>query len=102
MDIIMNIILGTIGSIVATAILFLASILYKNGYKDEIRFNLTAARTAIYQIQNQHLFPEDYALVISQIDILHRCAFCIFRNLYPLSLLRDRNAKICIFVVYSY
>ena len=88
-----NILLGAAGSIVATIILFICSALYKIGYKDDVRFNLEAARVATYQIQNQHLFPEDYALVISQIDILHQCAYNIFHSLRPLSMVWNRNSR---------
>jgi hypothetical protein len=77
MDIVNNILLGAAGSIVATIILYLCSALYRIGYKDDVRFNIEAARIATYQIQNQHLFPEDYALVINQIDILHQRAYSI-------------------------
>lgn len=93
MGIFENIVLGAIGSILATAILYLCSILYRIGYKEDIRFNLDMARTAVYQIQNQHLFPEDYSLVINQIDVLYRCVFDIYRALHPLSLVGNRDAK---------
>ena len=81
MSIISNIILGAIGSILATTILYVCSILYKVGYKEDFKFNLNVARTATYQIQNQHYFPEDYGLVINQIDVIHRCAFNMYRDL---------------------
>ena len=93
MDILNNILLGAAGSIVATIILYLCSALYRIGYKDDVRFNIEAARIATYQIQNQHLFPEDYALVISQIDILHQCAYSIYRSMRPLSMIWNRNAR---------
>ena len=93
MDIVNNIILGAAGSIVATIILYICSALYRIGYKDDVRFNIEAARIATYQIQNQHLFPEDYALVISQIDILHQCAYSIYRSMRPLSMIWNRNAR---------
>lgn len=93
MDIVNNILLGAAGSIVATIILYLCSALYRIGYKDDVRFNIEAARIATYQIQNQHLFPEDYALVINQIDILHQCAYSIYRSMRPLSMIWNRNAR---------
>lgn len=93
MDIINNILLGAAGSIVATIILYICSALYRIGYKDDVRFNIEAARIATYQIQNQHQFPEDYALVINQIDILHQYAYSIYRNMRPLSMIWHRNAR---------
>lgn len=93
MDIVNNILLGAAGSIVATIILYLCSALYRIGYKDDVRFNIEAARIASYQIQNQHLFPEDYALVINQIDILYQCAYSIYRSMRPLSMIWNRNAR---------
>lgn len=93
MSVISNIILGAIGSILATIILYVCSILYKVGYKEDFKFNLNVARTATYQIQNQHCFPEDYGLVINQIDVVHRCAFNMYRDLYPLALLFRRKEK---------
>ena len=93
MGIVSNILLGAAGSIVATIILYLCSSLYRIGYKDDVRFNIEAARVATYQIQNQHQFPEDYALVISQIDILHQCAYRIYRSMRPLSMIWNRNAR---------
>ena len=75
MDTFLNILLGAIGSIVATIILYICSALYQIGYRDDVRFNIEAARIATYQIQNQHAYPEDYALVIAQIDVLYQCAY---------------------------
>ena len=93
MNIISNIILGAIGSILATIILYICSILYKVRYKEDFKFNLNVARSTTYQIQNQHSFPEDYGLVINQIDVIHRCAFDMYRDLYPLAFLFRRKAK---------
>lgn len=93
MFILESILLGAAGSIVATIVLFICSSLYKIGYKDDVRFNIEAARVAMYQIQNQHLFPEDYALVISQIDILHQSVYNIYRSLRPLSMIQNYQAK---------
>lgn len=102
MDLLNNILLGAAGSIVATIILYACSVLYKVGYKDDVRFNIDAARVAVYQIENQHLFPEDYALVIAQIDILHQCAYNIYRSLRPLSMIWNRNArKMIITLIYD-
>lgn len=93
MNIILNIFLGAIGSIVATIILYSLSQLYKFKYKARFKFNLELAKTATYQIQNQHLFPEDYTLVIGQIDVLYKCAFEMYESLYPLSLFYKPNVK---------
>lgn len=101
MSIISNIILGAIGSILATIILYMCSILYKVGYKEDFKFNLNVARTATYQIQNQHRFPEDYGLVINQIDVIHRCAFNMYRDLYPLALSFRRKEKKMIMTLLS-
>ena len=93
MDILINIILGAAGSIVATIITYFCSVLYKIGYKDDVRFNIEMAQVAVYQIQNQHTFPEDYFLVISQIDVLLQSAYNIYRSLRPLSMLTQRKSR---------
>lgn len=93
MNTFLNILLGAIGSIVATIILYICSALYQIGYRDDVRFNIEAARIATYQIQNQHAYPEDYALVIAQIDVLHQCAYNIYRSMRPLSMAPRFNAQ---------
>ena len=93
MDTFLNILLGAIGSIVATIILYICSALYQIGYRDDVRFNIEAARIATYQIQNQHAYPEDYALVIAQIDVLYQCAYNIYRGMRPLSMAPRFNAQ---------
>jgi len=93
MDILNNILLGAAGSIVASIILFCCSSLYKIGYKEDVRFNIEAARIATYQIENQHLYPEDYTLVINQIDVLHQSAFAMYRSLRPLSMIWKRRPR---------
>ena len=93
MDTFLNILLGAIGSIVATIILYICSALYQIGYRDDVRFNIEAARIATYQIQNQHAYPEDYALVIAQIDVLYQCAYNIYRSMRPLSMAPRFNAQ---------
>ena len=102
MDVLTNILLGAAGSIVATIILYICSSLYKIGYKDDVRFNIETARVAVYQIQNQHSFPEDYALVIAQIDVLHQCAYNIYRSLRPLSMIWNvKSRKMIITLIYD-
>ena len=93
MDTFLNILLGAIGSIVATIILYICSALYQIGYRDDVRFNIEAARIATYQIQNQHAYPEDYALVIAQIDVLYQCTYNIYRSMRPLSMAPRFNAQ---------
>lgn len=92
-NILLNIGLGAVGSIVATIILYLCSHLYRIGYKEDFEFNLENARMAVYQIQNHHGFPNDYLLVMEQVDNLCRCAFSMYKSLTPLSLWRNRSAK---------
>lgn len=102
MNILTNIFLGAAGSIVATIILYICSSLYRIGYKDDVRFNIETARVAVYQIQNQHSFPEDYALVIAQIDVLHQSAYNIYRSLRPLSMMWNvKSRKMIITLIYD-
>lgn len=97
-----NIIIGIVGSIVTTIILFLCSKLYKIGYKEDFLFNLSMAKTAVYQINNQHTFPSDYDLVIAQIDVLYKCAFEMYKSIYPFSLLfKSKNKKIIMTLLYD-
>ena len=97
MSIISNIILGAIGSILATIILYVCSILYKVGYKEDFKFNLNVARTATYQIQNQHYFPEDlhkYFITFQEFPLGTHTFFCVKLYLiiftFRISLYRDR------------
>lgn len=92
-NILLNIGLGAVGSIVATVVLYLCSYLYRIGYKEDFEFDLENAYIAVYQIENLHRFPNDYLLVMEQVDNLYRCAFSMYRTLSPLSLWRNRAAK---------
>lgn len=92
-NILLNIGLGAVGSIVATVVLYLCSHLYRIGYKEDFEFNLENAYIAVYQIENHHSFPNDYLLVMEQVDNLYRCAFSMYRTLSPLSLWRNRASK---------
>lgn len=93
MTVIENIILGAIGSIVATIMLFLLSKLYNVGYKKDFNFFLERANNAIYQIENLCTYPDDYNLVIGQIDVLHQCAYGMYKCLSPLALWRKSDSK---------
>ena len=92
-NILLNIALGAVGSIVASVVLYLCSYLYRIGYKEDFEFDLENAYIAVYQIENLHRFPNDYLLVMEQVDNLYRCAFSMYRTLVPLSLWRNRAAK---------
>ncbi len=88
-----NIVFGAIGSIVATITLFLLSKLYNIGYKKDFRFLLEKSYNAIYQIENLCTYPDDYNLVIAQIDVLHQSAYDMFKSLSLLALWRKRESK---------
>lgn len=92
-EVLFNICLGAIGSILATAILFFLSRWYRFKYKEDIYFNLDLAETAVYQIQNMHLYPEDYTLVINQVDVLYQCIFNIYKSISPLSFFFKQKEK---------
>lgn len=92
-NVLMNIILGAVGSIVATVILYFCSHVYQVGYKDDFTFNLENALTAIYQIENHIRFPGDYYWVMSQIDNMCCCVWNMYRSLKPLSLWRNKTEK---------
>lgn len=92
-NIMSNIIIGAIGSILATVLLFLGSKFYQIGYKERFQFDLESARAAVFQIENQHLFPEDYLLVITQIDVLRQCAINMYCSLSPLSMITKKKSK---------
>ena len=53
-NILLNIALGAVGSIVATVVLYLCSYLYRIGYKEDFEFDLENAYIAVYQIENLH------------------------------------------------
>ena len=93
MNIIENIIIGAVGSIVATIMLLLLSKLYNVGYKKDFRFLLDKSYNAIYQIENLHTYPDDYNLVIEQIDVLHQCAYDMYKSISPLALWAQPNSK---------
>ncbi len=94
-----NILLGAVGSLVATLVLFLLSKLYKSGYKKDFEFSLDMAYTSIYQVENLLGYPNDYPLVIAQIDCLYRNAFDMYRSLTPLSLWSRPISKILIITI---
>lgn len=101
-DVILNILLGAIGSIVATAILFVLSSLYRFRYKDSFLLNLNVAKTAVYQIANTHRYTSDYYLIMQQIDILHRSCISMAEAMQPLSLwYRPLNRKIIYTLLYD-
>lgn len=101
-DILINILLGAIGSIVATAILFFLSSLYRFRYKDSFLLHLSVAKTAVYQIANTHKYTSDYYLIMQQIDILHRSCISMAEDLQPLSLwYRPQNRKLIYLLLYD-
>lgn len=83
MDIFTNIVLGAVGSIVATFILYLCSHLYKAGYKEDFIFYLDAAENSIFQIKSHHVYSQDYLLVINEIDKLKNSAYEMYKCLTP-------------------
>lgn len=93
MDIFTNIVLGAVGSIVATFILYLCSHLYKAGYKEDFIFYLDAAENSIFQIKSHHVYSQDYLLVINEIDKLKNSAYEMYKCLTPLSLWKSRDSK---------
>ena len=75
-DAITNILLGAVGSILATLILFLLSSLLDLKYKEKFYTQLELAKTAVYQIANMHRYPTDYPLIMQQVDVLYlSCRF---------------------------
>jgi len=93
MDIISNIIIGAIGSIVATLLIFLLSKFYRFGCKERIFYQLEMAFNYIYQIENHHSYITDYEIVIHCAEELHKCLFSIHQNIYPFSLPFKSTAK---------
>jgi hypothetical protein len=101
-DVLINILLGAIGSIVATAILFFLSSLYRFRYKDSFLLHLSVAKTAVYQIANTHKYTSDYYLIMQQIDILHRSCISMAENLLPLALwYKPQNRKLIYLLLYD-
>ena len=93
METAINLLLGVMGSIIATFVLYLCSHLYQFGYKEDFEFELENAFISVYQIENHHLFPDDYLFVMRQMDTLRRCSYNMYKLLKPLSLWKDRLAK---------
>lgn len=91
MDIFTNIVLGAVGSIVATFILYLCSHLYKAGYKEDFIFYLDAAENSIFQIKSHHVYSQDYLLVINEIDKLKNSAYEMYKCLTPRQALRYKH-----------
>ena len=92
-DAITNILLGAVGSILATLILFLLSSLLDLKYKEKFYTQLELAKTAVYQIANMHRYPTDYPLIMQQVDVLYLSCNEMSRCLYPLSLLLHTKKK---------
>mgnify|MGYP001775766970 CR=1 FL=1 len=93
MDVLINIIVGAIGSIVATILLFVCTKFYRFGYKERIVYNLEMAENYVWQIENHLPFPDDYDMVVRCAEMLHRCLFEIHENIYPFSMWRNRTGK---------
>lgn len=93
METAINLLLGVMGSIIATFILYLCSYLYRFGYKEDFEFELENAFISVYQIENHHLFPDDYLFVMRQMDTLRRCSYNMYRSLKLLSLWKNRTSK---------
>ena len=93
MYVLINIVIGAIGSIVATIVLFLLTKAYRFEYKDRISYSLDMANNYIWQIENHLTFPDDYNIVVHCAEKLHRCLFEIHENLYPLSMWRCKRGK---------
>jgi hypothetical protein len=92
-DVLINIIVGAIGSIVATILLFVCTKFYRFGYKERIVYNLEMAENYVWQIENHLLFPSDYDIVVHCAEMLYKCLFEIHVNLYPLSMWRNKRGK---------
>ena len=93
MGVVENILLGAMGSIVATIVLYCCSALYKIGYKEELKFHLEAAMVSVLQIENIHTYPEDYGIVVSQTDNILQHSFAMYKCIKPLSLWWNPKSK---------
>lgn len=84
-EIIANIFLGAVGSIVATIVLYLCSSVYRIGYKKKVMYYLELARNYNYQIRNYQTFVNDYDKIIHCVERMHECIFAIHDNILLLS-----------------
>ena len=86
-DIFQNIIIGAIGSILATIILYFLSQCFSFNSKKRLEYYLEAAFNYIYQIENHCSYSDDYDLIVHCTEELHKCIFEIHANIYPFSML---------------
>lgn len=100
-DAIMNVLLGAIGSIFATIVLYILSLIYRVGYKKDFHFALEMAYSCVYQIENLRTYSNDYPLIIEQVDKLRECAFRMYRLLSPFSLIGRRKERKLIITLLS-
>ena len=101
-EIIANIFLGAVGSIVATIVLYLCSSVYRIGYKKKVMYYLELARNYNYQIRNYQTFVNDYDKIIPCVERMHECIFAIHDNILLLSkLYAPKNKKLIQTLLYD-
>ena len=88
-----NIIIGAIGSILATIILYFLSQCYSFNSKKHLEYYLETAFNYIYQIENHCSYRDDYDLIMHCTEELHKCIFEIHTNIYPFSMLFNPTRK---------
>mgnify|MGYP007101883153 CR=1 FL=1 len=116
-NIVFNLAIGALGSIIASVVLYLLSKLYNFDSTKQRLYYIDLALNYIFQIENRKDFPEDYDFVIHCVEQLHSQIFEIHKTIYPLTmffspkkkrlvetLLFDisRRCELCLFLTIGY
>ncbi|MBQ7158991.1 MAG: hypothetical protein IJS09_06180 [Treponema sp.] len=88
-----SIIIGAIGSVLASVILYFLSQCYAFSSKKKVAYNLEMAFYYVYQIENHRSFIDDYELIMQNIERLHKCIFEIHFSIYPFSMAFRKTKK---------
>lgn len=82
-SILSNVIIGAIGSILATLIIFLLSLVYNSKAKEQRFFDLNYIQKEVWQIENHLGFPDDFDFLMHCMEEVYKATFDISKNIYP-------------------
>ena len=92
-NIILNLIIGALGSIIASIVLYLLSRQYSFSASKQRIYNIEFALNCVYQIENMRNFPEDYESIRHSLECLHAHIFEIHKNIYPFTMFFSPTKK---------
>lgn len=93
MEFVISVLVGVVGSVIATAMIFGGTFVYKIGWHKESIFYARISHSLIDEIINHLGFPEDYAFVISHTHELRKNLAKIVFPIRSLSMICDKKRK---------